>query len=427
MPHRVSLRGSAWLVAVSILLMGSLLPAAGCASGGGGVPSSTPTLPPPTATATPHVPRHALAWFKQEGSEAAQVWASVDDTAVHQVTHLPASTAECRPDLAWSPPIFSPNFTKILAALGSASCTDGWAHGNIQIIDALTGAVTPVPAASEPADIRLALRQTGWIDNSRIWWMSATTLYMYKLGTASSTPLGTIGSITPYSFAEEGVLRGHILFFSVLTASRPSVAGTFVLKRFDLTTHTVLPGKILLGSNHECVPGERGCLLSDASAPGFDAFADGAHVVYQRIAPTAAPDPDHEGVASSEFFFDTADGGGASRIASYATARAMARLQLAPTGRLVAVARAEPVPSVFTASVSSPGARGDPDLHFYTPDARSYAVWAWDSGRTFAAATDVDDFHSAPSLRALMTFAVGAAGGTVVVAGGVNPWYSIGS
>src|SRR5262249_10312034 len=145
--------------------------------------------------------------------------------------------------------------------------------------------------------------------------------------------------------------RGHIVFFSVLTADHPSLAGTFVLKRFDLSTRKMLPGKIFLGSNFVCAIGGVGiCDIPDASAPGFDVFADGAHVVYQRIAPTASADPDHEGIAGSLFFFDTADGGGPSRIAGYATARAMARLQLAPTGRLVAIARAEPVPSIFTAS-----------------------------------------------------------------------------
>jgi hypothetical protein len=250
---------------------------------------------------------------------------------------------------------------------------------------------------------------------------------MYKLGAASSTTLGTlaVSSITAYSLAEDGVLRGNIFFFSVLTASHPTLAGTFLLKRFDLTTHMVLPGKILLGSNYACATGERGCLLVDASAPGFDVSADGAQVVYQQISPTASLDVPHEGIASSQFFFANADGSGASRIASFATAQAMTRIQLAPTGRLVAVARAEPVPSIFTASVSSPGVRGDPDLHFYTPDARSYPVWAWDSSRNFAAATDVDDHPL--GVRFLEHFEVGAASGTLLFPNGMNPWSTIGS
>jgi hypothetical protein len=123
-------------------------------------------------------------------------------------------------------------------------------------------------------------------------------------------------------------------------------------------------------------------------------------------------------VASSQFFYANADGSGASRIASYATAASFAPMQLAPNGAMVAVTHALPSPSVFTASVTSAGARGDPGLTFYSTDAGSYPAWNWD-GRSFWASA---------SLRSgdLVQFTVGTPAGVVATLGGHNPWSAIG-
>jgi hypothetical protein len=354
-----------------------------------------------------------------DGSNVGQIWASVNDGPAHQVTHQPSSSADCRRNEHWSPPAFSPDLSKILSAWGSADCTDGPETGQLYIVDAGTGATTAVPSA---LGVRLSLRQAGWIDNTHIWWMDPTHVYQYTLGGGSSTSIGTIGSFGggSYTGGVEGALRGATLFFSQATGTLVPHTAAFSLKRFDMTSHTVLGGSVDLGTPHPC-----GCSLGDLSAPGFDASADGSHIVYQRVAPNSNGDGD--GVASSQFFYANADGSGASQIASYATSTTFARIQIAPNGRLVAIARAEPAPGdVITASVTSPGHNGDPDLHFYGPSCRSYPVWKWDTSAFWASTLDLESVYP-PTTGNLEHFALGVDPGSVSAAGGSNPWYTIGS
>lgn len=369
------------------------------ASSGGG---STPAAPTPT---TPPAP-HALAWFQTDSHSVGQIWASVNGGAAHQVTHMPSSTADCRYNEHWSPPVFSPNMSKIVAAWGSADCTDGPEHGPIYVINATTGAAAKLSST----DIRLSLRQAGWIDNSHIWWIDGRHLHQYVVG-GSDSVLGTLTS----SFAEDAVLRGNTLFFSVGTGSG------YILKRFDMSSHTVLAGSVNLGATNPCQ-----CSRNDALTPGFDISADGSHIVFQRVSPASGTSGDAEGVASSQFFYANADGSGATRIATVATAASMVKMQISPNGLLVAVARAEPTPSVFTASVSSAGLSGDPNLHFYSPDGRSYPVWKTDSATFWASTKDLDDVYS-PTFGNMEHFNVGTGAGSVGAAGGANPWYTIGS
>lgn len=314
---------------------------------------------------------------------------------------MPPSTEECRYDEDWSPPVFSPDLSKIVAAWGSDDCTDGPLHGPIYIINASSGAATKVPSAD--ANIRLSLRQTGWIDDSTIWWMSGWHIYKYTIG-GSATLLANLST-----FSHDAVLRGNTLFLSQGWGS-----GGFALKRFDMTSHTILAGSIDLGTTNPCA-----CSRNDALAPGFDVSADGSHIVYQKVAPAGAGG-DEEGVGSSQFFYANADGSGATRIASVATAHAMVKMQLSPNGRLIAVTRALPAPSVFTASVTSAGHSGDPDMHFYTSgDSLSYPVWKYDNV-TFWATT------AASPVVTMERFTVGTSSGSVGVSGGNNPWYTIG-
>lgn len=100
-------------------------------------------------------------------------------------------------------------------------------------------------------------------------------------------------------------------------------------------------------------------------------------------------------------------------------------MQISPNGALVAIAGALPSPTVVTASVTSPGNSGDPNLHFYTPDASSYPVWKWDTTTVWAA--DRDYFFSgngAPGT--IYHYDLGVSPGSAGVAGGYNPWYTIG-
>ena len=395
------------LLACAIVLFGCSLSTPGSAS------SSTPNAtsgsgggtPAAAATATPLPRPHALAWFQMDSHNVGQIWASVNGGAAHQVTHMPSSSADCARNEHWSPPVFSPDMSKIVAAWGSADCTDGPETGPLYVINATTGATTTVPSA----DIRLSLRQAGWINGSTVWWIDGQHLHQYVVGGAASV-LGTLTG----SFTDDAVLRGNTLFFSVGSGSG------YTLKRFDMASHTVLAGSINLGTTNPCV-----CSRNDALTPGFDVSPDGSHIVFQRTAP-AGGGGDAEGVGSSQFFYANADGSGASRIASVATAGSMVRMQISPNGNLVAVARALPAPSVFTASVTSAGLSGDPNLRFYTPDAHSYPVWKTDNATFWASTKDLDEVFP-PTTGNMEHFTVGTGAGSVGATGGANPWYTIGA
>jgi hypothetical protein len=373
----------------------------GCAIGGG-TSGGGGTTGGPTATPTP--PHHALAWFQTSGSGDATVgdlWASVDDGAAHQVTHTVSQHQECNYQIHWGQPAFSPDLTHILAAQGSAACTDGDEHGKLYVVDATSGAATEVPGA----DIRLSVTQSGWLDNTHVWWSDYRNVYSYALGAGSATTLGTIGSSSgsSYSNGGESRLRANTLFFERSSQSTSGGAITYTLKRFDMTTHAVLGGSIALGSITPCE-----CSLGDITGPGFDVSPDGTHVAFQRVAGSI------DAGITSQFFYAAADGSGESRIARYATAHAFTAMQISPNGHLVAVTGATPAPSIFTASVTSPGNNGDPDLHFYNGDAASYPVWKYDNSGFYASTGDI------------LAFTVGTAAGAPTFSGGFNPWYTIG-
>ncbi len=406
------------LLALALVILGCALgtgTSAGGTTGGGGSTG-------PTATPTP--PPHALAWFQMDSGSVGQIWASVNDGAAHQVTHVTAPSGDCARDQHWSPPVFSPDLHHILGAWGSGACGDGPEQGDLYVIDAATGATAPVGAGAYPANIRLTLRQAGWIDNTTIWWIDGQHVYQYTLGTGASTAIGMIGSSSgsTYTGAGDAVLRGHTLFYLTVTETSPApISSTiaYALHRFDMTAHTVLAGSADLGSSRQCQ-----CSPGDRSEPSFDASADGAHIVYQRVTPNSNADID--GVASSQFFYANADGSGASRIASYVTSTTFTRIQIAPSGHLVAIARALPSPSIVTASVSSAGNSGDPNLYFYTPDGFSYPVWTWDSSAFWVGNMEVSGAYS-PGAGAIDHCGVGTTACGVAVTGGNNPWYSTGS
>ncbi|MGZ6308630.1 MAG: hypothetical protein ACXWP6_19435 [Ktedonobacterales bacterium] len=401
------------LVSSAIILFGL----AGCAPSS---PSAsvigTPTPPGPTATPAP--PPHALAWFQQDGAGVGQIWASVNDGPAHQVTHMAAPSGDCVRDQHWSPPVFSPDLAHIVGGWGSGACGDGPEQGDLYVIDAATGAASPVQGTTHPANILLSVRQAGWVNNATIWWTSSQAVYEYTLGAAHSTALGDIASSSgsSYTFAPDAVLRGNTLFFATVSGTSGVYTRTFALKRFDMTSHAVLPGSISLGSDHICV-----CSPGDRTEPGFDVSADGTHIVFQRV--TASAGDTGEGIASSQFFYANADGGSASRIASYATSSTFTRMQFSPNGQFVSIARAFPSPSVLTASVTSAGASGDPNLHVYHPDGSTYAVWDWRGATLWTGTTDVAGDSTAPNVE---RFTLGTAAGSVGAAGGNNPWYTIG-
>jgi hypothetical protein len=407
------MRARTGLITASVLLSVAIV-VLGCAVGGTSGAGTTTRYRFP---ATPLPLPHALAWFQQDGAGVGQVWASVNDGAAHQVTHMAAPSGECVRDQHWSPPVFSPDLAHIVGGWGSGNCGDGPEAGDLYVIDAATGAATLVNGPSYPGNILLSVRQAGWITNTTLWWTDGSAVYTYALGAAHGTALGTIGSSggSSYTYAPDAVLRGNTLFFVTVTGTSGVLTRTFALKRFDMTTHTVLAGSVSLGSDHICE-----CSLGDRTEPGFDASSDGTHIVYQKA--TASSGDSGEGIASSKFYYANADGSSASQIASYATSHTFTRMQFSPDGRLVSISRAFSSPSVLTASVTSPGASGDPDLHFYNPDGSAYAVWDWKGTHLWTGTADVSGDGGAN----VETYTLGTAAGSLAYSNANNPWYTIG-
>jgi hypothetical protein len=408
----LSVAGALFASSIVLLCVGML---SGCALGSPSVSTSgTPTLAP-RPTATPAPPPHALAWFQQDSASVGQIWASVNDGSAHQVTHMTPPSGDCVRDQHWSPPVFSPDLAHIVGGWGSGACGDGPEQGDLYVVDAATGAATAVPNAN----ILLSVRQAGWVNATTIWWLSGQTVYTYTLGAAQSTALGAVGSSSgnSYTFAADAVLRGTTLFLATVSGSSGITSRTFALKRFDMSSHALLPGAIALGADHICM-----CSLGDRTEPGFDVSADGAHIVFQRVTPAASGDTG-EGIATSQFFYANADGSSPSRIASYATAATFTRIQFSPDGRLVSIARAFPSPSLLTASVTSSGASGDPNLRVYHPDGSTYAVWDWRGTTLWTGTSDVAGGSTASNVE---RFTLGTAAGSISAPGGNNPWYTIG-
>ncbi len=300
------------LLALALTIFGCAV--GGGTSGGGG------TTGGPTATPTP--PHHALAWFQTSGSgidAVGDLWASVNDGPAHQVTHTVSLHQDCNTLIHWGQPAFSPDLTHILAAQGAASCSDGPEYGGLNVVDATSGAVSAVPSGGS----RLSVYQSGWVDNTHVWWSDYSKVYTYTLGAGSATTLGAIGSSSgsSYSNGGESRLRGNTLFFERSSQSTSGGAITYTLKRFDMTTHAVLGGSIALGSITPCE-----CSLGDITGPGFDVSPDGTHVAFQRVAGSI------DAGITSQFFYAAADGSGESRIARFATAHAFTSMLISPNG-----------------------------------------------------------------------------------------------
>jgi hypothetical protein len=404
------------LVVASVLLSIAVV-VLGCAVGGT-TGAGTTTTSRPTATPTP--PPHALAWFQTDSAGVGQVWASLNGGTARQITHLTVPSGACVRDDAFVPPIFSPDLRHIVTSWSITSCGDIGPADDLYVVDVSSGAATLIPPDSGGLYF-LRERSAGWVDNSTMWFMDQLNLAQATIG-GSPTTLARIGTDTGNHQITlmDATLRGHILFYVTETinaiTSSSNVEYDYSLHRFDLTSRTTLAGSVNLGSAWDCQCTAHAAYANSGLTPGFDVSPDGSHIVYQRVTPN--PSTTSSGVASSQFFYANADGSGASRIASYATAASFAPMQLAPNGATVAVTHALPAPSVFTASVTSPGDRGDPGLTFYTANAGSYPAWNWD-GRSFWASTD---FISGD----LIQFTLGTPAGTVVTPSGHNPWTAIG-
>lgn len=420
-------RGSrAWASSIA-LLAGIAVAIAGCATTSGatsgttsGTASGTATVTAPTATATSGggpaaptatpqpAPPHAFAWYQYDSHHAPQIWASVNGASPHQVTHIaPPPTSGCDNEIAWSPPVYSPDLAHIVAAMGGFGCGDGGLTGQASVISASSGAVSNVPGSY--GSVPLETRAEGWLDSSTIWFISARSIYTYHLGDASASALPGI------SGAEDAVVRGSTLFWDQQDGSSSS-QWTWTLHRYDLGVHSALAGTISLGAWAVCQ-----CSPGNITTPGWDVSPNGSHVAYQVITPSASQ---QTGIGGSKIYYANADGSGATQIARYMVTKNMADMQISPDGQWVAFTGALPSPATLTASVSSPGGAGDSTFHGYSPDTYNYPVWKWDSTQFWAgkiAASAGDPTTS----TALYNFHRGSSS-SVGVPGGYNPWYTIG-
>ncbi len=389
-----------WLGMVALL--------SACASTSGGAPTGTGTATgtgvasatattAAAATATPVVaPPHAFAWYQIDAHHVPQIWASVNGAAPVQITHVAPDGAECDDQIAWSLPVFSPDLTRIVASMGSYNCGDGDLQGPVSVITVSSGSIMTLPSSYA---VRTTQRSAGWLNNSTIWFATYNAVYTYTIGGGSPTPLSGPTNIW------DAVARGSTLYWQ--TAVYSSSGNTFSIHRYDLSSHTALPGSIAQGEvgNCQCSPG-------DAHGPGWDVTRDGSHIVYQTVTPNLTT---NGGVASSKIYYANSDGSGATQIAQALIAKSTALMQFSPSGQWVAFTEAEPSPTTLTASVSSSGGSGDPTFHGYSPDTIEYPVWKWDSTQ----------FWATTGAGNLERFTLGGSG-VVGVSGGQNPWYSIG-
>ncbi len=413
-----------------IALLAFALALAGCSSSAGSTTGSGTSTAghSPTATATANVgdgvgagtptpttppPAHAFAWYQIDGSQVPQLWASLNGGAPQQITHVAPDHAACVDQVAWGLPVFSPDLTHIVSSLGSYNCGDGGLTGQISIVDVSSGTVTPVGSAGANNTISLTERVDGWVDNSTIWYINYTGLYTYALGASTPTLVATLNQ--PF----DAVLRGSTLFWTQFS-NTGSGGGPATLHRYDMNTHSDLGTSVNLGTTTNCH-----CSAGDLMIPGWDASPDGSHIAYQVVTPAGSGNLNE--VGSSHFYYANADGSGASQIASYVSTDHLARLLISPNGQLIAISTALPSPSVITASVNSPGHNGDPNLHFYSPDGVSFPVWKWDSATFWAARAEPGNGDGSGTPPNIEHYSVGSATGSLGVAGGFNPWYTIGA
>lgn len=391
----------------------------GSTSTGGATASTTATanvgdgVGSGTATPTTPAPAHAFAWYQLDSSQVPQIWASLNGGASQQITHVAPDHAACVDQVAWGLPVFSPDLTHIVSSLGSYNCGDGGLTGQVAIVNVSSGAITTVPTGGANTTISLTERTAGWVDNSTIWYVDYAGLYTFALGAGSPTLVSALNQ--PY----DAVLRGSTLFWTEFATTSGS-GGAVTLHRFNISTHTDLGFVVGLGTTTTCH-----CSAGDAMIPGWDASPDGSHIVYQVVTPSSSGNLNE--VGSSHFYYANADGSGASQIASYVSTSHLARMQISPNGQLVAISTALPSPSVITASVSSPGHNGDPNLHFYSPDGVSFPVWKWDSATFWTAHAEPGNGTGSGATPNIEHYSVGAASGSLGVAGGYNPWYTIGA
>ena len=412
-PRRLSLLAPL-IVTMLVLLAcgGTATVTVGAGTPGGGTPGSgtataTHSGSGPTATPVP-APPHAFAWVQFDGSHVPQIWASINGGTPSQITHLTFSGDGCSPDeLGPARLLARPHAHCLRPRLHLRRWSRHRHRRDHQRLDRHRHRRSwrrERECLRQRTLLRLGQQQPG-LDHQLRRPLRVHARRWQRNGAARPAGIclrGRAARLDPLLHHRHRRLAD--LHRAPCAATTPS-------------SHSLLGGSINLGTVHSCA-----CSPGDAHFQGWDVSPDGAHVAYQVTTASGGPD---FGIASSTIYYANADGSGASQIASYMATTGLVRMRISPNGQLVAFTNATPSPSVITASVSSPGHAGDPNFHAYTPDAVAFPAWKWDSSQFWAAtAEDSDAGFTHSDLR---NYVVGAASGTIGVANGYNPWYTIGS
>lgn len=359
--------------------------------------------PPPAAPAPPH----AFAWYQIDSHSVPQIWASLNGGVPQQITHVPPDGSECDDQIAWAPPVFSPDLTHIVSSLGSFNCGDGDMTGTPSVITVSSGAVSNLPNSYIVGVA--GVRTMGWLDNSTIWFVTYDGIYKDSISNlASPVELDAIPAIN------DAVYRGGTLFLQTDSTGLPD---NWVIEEYNVGDNMIEGMSINQGQTGECQ-----CSPGDAHGPGWDISPDGFHIIYQYVTPSNSTP---KGIASSKIYYSGTDNSGKTQIAHALTANQTILMQFSWDGQWAAFTEALPSPDTLTASVNNPGNAGDPSIHAYTPDSFGFPVWKWDNSQFWAASVAADNNTGSVS-PALYNYARGGSS-HVGVAGGFNPWYTIGS
>jgi hypothetical protein len=410
MHPRSFLLRSGWLVVMLIAVLSFAACASGATAGaptnGTAAPATATataahTTPAPTSTPAPPPP-HAIAWSEYDAQHNLQLWASINDGPPKKIAQYPQNTQGCQ-ITGYGPPMFSPDLQHIAVPLGGG-CTDGTLTGQAMIVTVSNGQMSPVTLPNYDS-VAINARSIAWIDNQTVVLVTYDASYTYTLGASAPVALPGI------THATEGLVRGGTLFYQRGDSGTGGLYTT-TIHRYDLASHSALPGTISQGS-FRLPQGSPG----DFHFEGWDVSPDGAHVAYQVTTPATAG-----GIASSAIYNANADGSGATKIAQYMSTNTMVRMRFSPNGQVIAFTSALPSPDVLSACPNSPGTKGDPCFHAYSPDGLAFPAWKWDSSAFIAATADIADAFTTQPNAALNLYTVGTANATLYVPGGYNPY-----
>jgi hypothetical protein len=279
-------RVSAWAAPIVALLF--LL--AGCATGGQGSASTTPSTTSATATPLPTLPVGDYAFLRD-----GDIWARTGGSVPHAITQLHLSAAAAN----WGPIAWSPDHNTLAVELNAPPLAPGYlAHdpaqstGSLFTVDVAAGKLSLI-AGSVPLLGQHAAWYTDSGNATHLLFTSGGKLFTTQPGTANTAPTPLNGPTNVWEIA----VRGTMLFYSTVQHIASTGTGTAELHAFDLATQhdrlvaTLGPATLPVSacSGIVCLP--------DMTTPyvpyAWSVSNDGTVIAYQAsaAAPVPAPTP----------------------------------------------------------------------------------------------------------------------------------------